>query len=305
MSNVKKTTCSKRRVLIGSLGTAMVGAWVFAASSLAAPPGPLKFGAYDPDGDFSSDTGVNIEHLFLPWVDVDIESLPLADAYTQQRNRSVLVTIEPWTWSRDERNTASFLQSGIAAGEYDENMRQVCAVLAKFKSKVTVRWGHEMDDLSGQFIWAGWNPDAYISAYRRMIGICKQSAPNVTYMWSPLGYETLEKYYPGDDFVDVVGLSVFGLQAWEQKTQGKALSFKEILAPRYNRAIKFGKPIIVAELGYVGDAAYVQDWENSVRQKHAEFPALTSVVYFNQKEVYPWPDNMGLPDWRIGSRVLN
>ena len=52
------------------------------------------FGSYDPYGDFSADKTASIEELFLPWDDVDLASLPLADAYALQRNRSLLITLD-------------------------------------------------------------------------------------------------------------------------------------------------------------------------------------------------------------------
>ena len=277
---------------------------IFSGVALAAPPGDLPFGAYDPYGDFSGDAEVEIEHLFLPWEDLLLSSLLDADEYALARDRALLVTIEPWTWSRDERNTPQYLRAGIAEGLYDENMRSICTALGTMNSPITVRWAHEMDDSSGQFIWAGWEPDTYIAAYRRMIDICREAAPNLQYMWSPLGYETMAEYYPGDDYVDVVGLSVFGLQPWEQRILGEERSFVEILAPRYERAAQFDKPIVVAELGYSGDEDYVEMWENDVRADHPQFPRLSGVVYFNQREVYPWPNGYGLPHWRVGSNVV-
>ncbi len=245
-----------------------------------------------------------IEHLFLPWEDVYLPSLNDADAYAMERGRALLVTLEPWTWSRSERNTAQYLRGGIAAGEYDENMRQICTVMAGLKSSVTLRWGHEMDDRSGQFIWAGWRPDDYIAAYRRVIDICRSAAPNIRVMWSPLGDEEMAGYYPGDDYVDIVGISVFGLQAWDQAKFGGDRSYVDVFEPRYKRAEAFGKPVVVAELGYVGSEDYVNAWENSVRVTRPEHPSLVGVVYFDQREVYPWPENFGLPDWRINNRII-
>jgi endoglucanase len=40
-----------------------------------------------------------------------------------------------------------------------------------------------------------------------------------------------------------------------------------------------------------------------VRRARPEYPSLVGVVYFNQKEVYPWPDDLGYPDWRVEFRV--
>jgi len=276
----------------------------FATQTAAAPKGPVPFGIYDPYGEFSDDPEITIEHLFLPWEDVYLPSLIEADAYALERGRSVLVTIEPWTWSRSERNTPERLQRGIASGEYDRYMSSICAVLNLFESPVTVRWAHEMEDKSGQFIWANWDPDTYIAAYRHMVDLCRAQAPDVNYMWSPLGYENLAEYYPGDDYADIIGLSIFGLQPWEKEILGHERTFQEILAPRYERANQFGKPIVVAELGYVGDQAYVDKWDGDVRQEYPEFPNLAAVVYFNQVEVYPWPDGYGRPNWKFDGHVI-
>lgn len=269
------------------------------------PPGDLPFGVYDPYGEYSDAKGVAIEHLFLPWEDVFLPSLAEAETYTKARNRTVLVTIEPWTWSRDERNSPRILQKGIADGTYDDTMRTVCAALATIDVPMTIRWAQEMDDFSGQFIWAGWKPQTYVKAYRRMIDICRVAAPKAKFMWSPLGTEKMAEYYPGDDYVDVVGLSVFSLQPWEEAVLGGAQSFDDIFAPRYQRALQFGKPIVIAELGYVGDLAHVTEWDDAVRNTATKYPALESAVYFNQQEVYPWPDGFGLPNWRRTANVVN
>ena len=282
---------------------AFAASWLGTAT-VAAPPGTIPFGAYDPGGDFTDDPAPVIEHLFLPWEDVYLPSLNDADAYALERNRALLVTLEPWTWSRSERNTAQYLRAGIAKGEYDQNMRDICTVMGGLKSPVTLRWAHEMDDESGQFIWAGWQPEDYITAFRRMTTLCREVAPNINVMWSPLGDEGMEAYYPGDDYVDIVGITVFGLQAWDQAKFGRDRTYAEIMEPRYRRAAAFGKPVVVAELGYSGSEAYVNNWENSVRVARPDLPNLVGVVYFDQREVYPWPENYGLPDWRINTRII-
>ena len=287
-----------------SLACGFGQAAVAQSGTQVSPPGDLPFGAYDPGGDFADDTVPVIEHLFLPWEDVYLPSLNEADDYALARNRALLVTLEPWTWSRSERNRPDVLRNGIANGIYDQNMQDICTALGGLKSAVTLRWAHEMEDTNGQFIWSNWAPAAYISSYRHVIDICRKAAPNIRFMWSPQGNEGLEAYYPGDAYVDIVGISVFGLQAWDKLHLGRNSSYLEVLAPKYARAVAFGKPVVVAELGYSGDQAYVDDWENSVRVTRPEYPDLVGVVYFNQREVYPWPDNLGLPDWRIHHRVV-
>ncbi|PRD41258.1 beta-mannosidase [Phyllobacterium phragmitis] len=265
----------------------------------------IDFGAYDPHGDFSEDPNSKIEHLFLPWEDVDLSTLSIADEYAQQRGRSLMITIEPWSWSLDWRRSPNELSSGILSGKYDANMAAVCSEAAKLKSPVTIRWGQEMDELDNQFTWAHWKPQDFIAAYRHVVTVCRKHLKTAKYMWSPKGNEGLEAFYPGDEYVDVIGLSVFGYQKYDNDTTGRDQTFVERLTPGYERVKNFGKPIVVAELGYEGDQPYVRNWAENVAKPHPEFPDLTAVVYFNDREVYPWPDGYGRPDWRVVQDASN
>jgi len=302
--SLRRLFLQRRTVVLGLMAAGTATGISLRPSTGSVPPGSIPFGAYDPGGDFADETDYVIEHVFLPWEDVAIQSLFDADRYARDRNRALLVTLEPWTWSRSERNSPRVLRDGIAAGDYDATMRASCEVLAELTSPLTLRWGQEMDDGNGQFTWAGWRPADYISAYRRMAAIARETVPGLNLMWSPLGDDGMEAYYPGDDYVDLTGLSVFGLQAWDRAYFGRDRSFAEILTPRYARAMTFGKPIVVAELGYSGSAAYVSAWDAQIRSMAETFPALVGVVYFNYPEVYDWPDGFGRPDWRIGGRIV-
>jgi len=103
----------------------------------------------------------------------------------------------------------------------------------------------------------------------------------------------------------VIGLSVFGAQDFDRIHMGGEQSFTEILAPRYDRAVGFGKPIVVAELGFVGDQTYLDDWYYSIRRADDRFPNLAAVIYYNRQEVFPWPHGFGLPDWRNSAQREN
>jgi beta-mannanase len=268
-------------------------------------PGSLPLGVYDPHGDFSSDSSVKIEHLFMPWEDVDLSTLNTADAYARERGRTLLITVEPWTWSQEKRITPEALLKGMLAGTYDGNIAAICGAAGKLKAPTTIRWAQEMEDNKGRFPWAAWGPKDYQTSYRKFVGECKAVTNNLKFMWSPKGLATLQSYYPGDEVVDSIGLSVFGLQKFDRDNFGHDRTFAEILKPSYDLAAKFGKPIYVAELGYVGDSDYVRNWATSVLQPYPQFPRLVGVVYFNDKEVWPWPKDYGLPNWRVTSNVVN
>ncbi len=269
-----------------------------------------KFGVYDPHGDFSSQTNVSTEHLFLPWEDVDLTSIPAADQYALQRGRKLLVTIEPWSWGDDWKLLPGQLRDGILAGKYDANMSAIADVLATLKSPLIVRWGQEMEDQSGRFSWAGWAPEDYIAAYKRMNDIVRAKVPGAQIMWSPKGLPNMNEYYPGDDQVDLVGLSVFGLDEYDMIVDKKLRKFAEVLEPGYKLALTHNKPIWVAELGYEGriDVSkidYMEEWAKTVTLNYPQFSELKEVVYFNDKEVHPWPHDLGYPDWRVVREATN
>ncbi|MBB3407844.1 endoglucanase [Rhizobium sp. BK316] len=259
----------------------------------------IKFGAYDPHGDFGAQQSVTTEHLFLPWEDVDLETLRVADAYALARGRNLLITVEPWSWDVDWRLTSTELRQKLLRGDYDANMRAIAMMIAQLKSPVIVRWGQEMEDKTGRFSWSGWNPPDYIAAYSRMMDIVRQKAPGTKLMWSPKGEPGLNAYYPGDNYVDFVGLSVFGLEAYDKIAHNGPRTFTEALKPGYDLVAQYGKPVWVAELGYEGSDNYIKPWMDTAATKQSDFPELQEVVYFNDRDVHAWPFDLGRPDWRV------
>lgn len=105
----------------------------------------------------------------------------------------------------------------ITAGEFDRNIAQLAKFFAKIDKPVYLRIGYEFD--------GGWNAGYenqanYIAAFRRIVdGLRKAGAPKVEYVWQsaafPLdilndgGYTDIRQWYPGDDYVDWMGISLF------------------------------------------------------------------------------------------------
>lgn len=262
-------------------------------------PDGLRFGCYDPYGDFSEDSRVATEHLFLPWEDVELSSLSFADEYALARGRNVLVTVEPWSWAKDWNVTSPELRDLILSGRRDANMRAITEVLATFRSPVIIRWAQEMDNPFNRFTWSDWRPSDYVEAFQRMCAIVREVMPSARMMWSPRGEKTLHPFYPGDENVDLVGLTVFGLEGYDRRVHGHATTFAEAVRQGYELTSVYEKPIWVAELGYAGSPDYVASWVENVTAPHSQYPLLEEVVYFNDREVWEWPYDLGFPDWRV------
>lgn len=258
-----------------------------------------KFGCYDPYGDFADDMRVATEHLFLPWEDIDLAGLPEADNYALERNRKILVTIEPWSWALEWNVSPPNLRDLIISGQRDENLLAILDVLKSFQSPLTIRWAQEMDNPYIRFPWSKWQPEEYIAAFQRVADLTRNTLPSADIMWSPRGEKDLQDYYPGNDYLDIVGLTVLGLERFDEIEYGAARSFEESVQQGYELSVDYGKPIWVAELAYEGGLDYVRDWVLESDLSYPQYPALEEVVYFNDKEVWTWPYGLGLPDWRV------
>ncbi len=274
------------------------------ASLTSAPDGRPRLGAYDPYGTFASDPRIGIEHVYIPWLDVNLGSLAAADRYAHDRGRALLITVEPWTWSRAAKAiTPSELYGGIIGGRYDAATQAICNAAASLESPVTIRWGHEMDLRSAPYPWSQWQPSEYIEAYRHFVATCRQVAVNVKFMWSPRGENNLQAYYPGDSYVDSIGLTIFGYQKYEVALYGKELTLAERLKSPYDLVVEYGKEIYITEYGCYGDTGYLRRCIEEGAAPGPEFSKIAGIIYFNEIDPQPWQTHSA-PDWRIFSKLF-
>ncbi len=117
-------------------------------------------------------------------------------------------------------------------------------------------------------------PERWRDAYRHLIDLFRaEGVYNVTWFFHPDVYSTPEQtwnapaaYYPGDDYIDWIGISAYGPQTpaeWRDWPDGNRLS--DILAERAAavRAISGRKPLALLEFGVAEDPAdprHKPDW---------------------------------------------
>jgi beta-mannanase len=261
------------------------------------PAERIAVGAYDPELALR-DLYLDLEHWYVRQDEPDL----LVGALAMARNRrSLLVTIEPFPARRQREPVLD----AVAAGRADEQLRRLArAVRAAYPQAVLVRWGHEMD-LSGLYPWAANAPDLYRAAFRRVVTVFREEeASNARWVWSPAGDPAAEAYYPGDDAVDYIGLTILGDETWDAGFGLPPQSFVELLRPRYERMVGFGKPIILAEVGVSGSPDRQADWLAQAAGALAEFPAIRALGYFNDVNAA----NSRLahrPDWRLAPETFD
>ncbi len=120
-----------------------------------------------------------------------------------------------------------------------------------------LRLGHEFNGL-----WAPWssrtNEDAYIAAWRHVHDVMAAVSDDFVFDWTalrPAWFEWGVQAYPGDDYVDVIGLDVYwrltpnddiwDVRKWEQQ-------FVRVMRDHQAFAISRGKPVSYPEWGIAG-----------------------------------------------------
>jgi beta-mannanase len=97
----------------------------------------------------------------------------------------------------------------VTDGAFDDALRSLCGLLPQTKC-VYLRWDPDMEVPVQRYSWQYQSPVDYIEAFRHVAKTCRSAKPALQIMWSPAGYPGTEEYWPGDDVVDAIGISVNG-----------------------------------------------------------------------------------------------
>jgi cellulose synthase (UDP-forming) len=262
----------------------------------------VNYGVYDLHERFSKAKGLAIEHVFVSWLSSDAsDTIRSAFAYANARNRWLMITIEPAA----VEGRRSQLLDDIAAGAYDSTIESVCRSIRSLQVPMLIRWGHEMETADIRYPWSAASGESYIEAYRHFAERCRADAPKIYLVWSPKGAAGLAKYYPGRAFVDLVGLSIYDLPAYDLDHFGRVMSFHNLFMPKYHRVVVFDQPVIIAEMGVSGNPSYQAQWMAGFFRSVQNFPLLRTAVYFNAKDTPgAWPKSYGTPDWTIDPNIF-
>jgi hypothetical protein len=172
--------------------------------------------------------------------------------------------------------------ASILAGEHDDMIARNARRLRRFGRPLLLRWGWEMN--GDWYAWGGakndHDPGGYVRCWRRLHDIfAGQGADNVSWVWSPNwnnspaeSWNTMDAYYPGDEYVDWVGVSGYNLHRETPDT---------LFGPVY-RAYTGRKPLMITEVGAVDRGGSTKaDWIELFAEWCREHPKTGGVAWFD------------------------
>jgi len=294
---------SLRSLVLVATSALTSGVLLMLSYASANPPTRPLVGLYEYEPSSSQQARLDLAVGFFDWNAPDL--LPQIHTFLQRsrRQRRVpLLNLEPFSDRAAGREKVDLL-SDVFAGRYDRRLEALGLLLAADPSPVLLRFGHEMDK-TGQYAWSFRDPKHYISLYHYVYGKLNGKAlPHVRWVWSPAATPKAYRFWPGDAYVDLIGVSIYASRAW---TPDRSLErFSDILERNRWLQRRYGRPLLVAEAGVSGSAADQQRWLKDALAALAAVPEVCGLVYFQASQPTWMPLPTGHEDWQLKPDPLN
>jgi beta-mannanase len=154
----------------------------------------------------------------------------------------------------------------------------------------------------------------YVKAYRHVVDLFRrEKAENVRWVWTPWKDLTMEDYYPGNEYVDIIGINL--LNYGQAASDGLWHSFATLYEPfrfRISRSKCEGiqtKPVMISEFGTTRLGGDQSEWMEEALFRIAEmYSEIKYLVFFESGADKNWPGEWrpdsgdAFLDWRISDQ---
>lgn len=226
----------------------------------------------------------------------------------------------PYDWATREEHRGRAIQlawepKDINAVQDDEYLNRWAADAGRSHAAIFLRFGGEMNGK-----WTSWgrSPLGYRRAFRTVAEVMRRHAPNVAMVWAPNSIPTtnLDEYYPGDDVVDWVGISLYIVRYYDDDLSRPAWqdSIESSIDPFY-RKYAARKPLCLTECGVTrrsrvegvdADSFAADRIEDLMEAIKVRYPRLKMACFFDRNNLETAEEGRRLNDYSFpeGSLAL-
>ncbi|WTK80844.1 glycosyl hydrolase [Streptomyces sp. NBC_01511] len=191
-------------------------------------------------------------------------------------------------WTEDQLGWAN-----IAAGTYDARIidpqaRRIKEYGDEHGKRIFLSFDQEAD---ARIKEGAGTPDEYVAAYRHLHDrFAELGVDNVVWVWTVSGYlgsaDEMKALYPGDDYVDWIGMDQYNYYLCHNTTDWKDFDRSQRPAYDWLRAnISAEKPLMLAEFGTVPDPAdptRQRDWYTRIPTTVRTMPGVKALIQWNR-----------------------
>lgn len=182
----------------------------------------------------------------------------------------------------------------ILKGRYDSYIEAFAADVRRFGHPVLMRLFNEMngDWCNYSAYYTSRDPDVYILLYKYVYNKFKEAgADNAIWVWNPnersfpnFAWNSEELYYPGSEYVDVVGLT--GYNTGTYYSGEKWRSFDRIYSGIYEKAtLLYNKPLMLTEFSCAVIGGDKLLWVNDMFDSLPDYPGIKAAVWWSGSDI--------------------
>jgi hypothetical protein len=196
----------------------------------------------------------------------------------------------------------------VASGAIDGAIRQWASIFAQWTQGGRKRaYIAPLQEMNASWVSYGLDSVNYKLAFTRIQRIfTEEGVPEGSVLWvfAPNGWsepgQEFEKYYPGDDVVDVVGFSAFNFGACVASGEGWD-NYEEAIEPYMDRmeAMAPEKPIFLAQTGTVEQGGDKGTWLVETFERLSQAKNFRGLIYFNVSKEEAGAPACNPVDWRV------
>lgn len=204
-----------------------------------------------------------------------------------------------WTGERRWGDPGYYLRA-ILRGEHDKEINDLAKACKDLKQPVFIRFGYEFDGSHNAY-----PPSDYVDAYRYFVDKMRaKGVDNVAYVWQSWGvspyygsddypyyYPELSSeteinqslWYPGDEYVDWFGLSIFGT-GWGDLTQMEDIQYMITYAKERDKPLMIAESAAIKTYGGPDDSWVIPNaswFENMFSLIHNNPETVKALTYIN------------------------
>lgn len=186
---------------------------------------------------------------------------------------------------------------GLEKVRDDDYLREFLREADRADIPIFLRFASEMN---GDWTAYGQDPELFIETWRLLHGVVREEAPRVMMVWTVFTFPEgrIEMFYPGDDYVDWVGVNIYNVVYHSNNLERPAdyedpLKLLDFVYNLYSAR----KPIQISEYAAthytVTDGEYYVEWALEKIARLYEnlpvlYPRVKSVFYFNHNTLENW-----------------
>ena len=187
----------------------------------------------------------------------------------------------------------------VLQGEYDSFLKDYAGVIADFDHPVLFRLGNEMngDWCPYSSYHTSRDPMIFKEWYRYVYQIFEEAgADNVIWVWNPNGesfpdfrWNHTMMYYPGDEYVDVVGLTAYNTGTYYAATGEKWQTFDELYDWLYRDYVnRFSQPLMITEFASANTGGDKTQWVDNMFRSFRKYPGIKVALWWDgaDKDAY-------------------